>query len=203
MTADAQSRLDRLRATLARQARSARRRSGRRAGDRRVARRCARRARRLRRPPPARAAREGRADPFARGDGPARRAEVRHAAGGRRRGGHRRRRSRPGPDRRSAHSPCNGGPDDHGLVHRLLALRAHGDRHPDRLGRRRGRPRRHPARDAPDDPRLRPGSRRRHRRGRPGRFDRPLVPDPRAGEGLGAPHGHDHAGLDCRAPEGV
>ena len=58
--------------------------------------------------------------------------------------------------------------------------------------------RRDPARHAHDHPRLRRGRRRRHRRRRPGRDDRPLVPDGRPGARLGPPHRHDHAPLDCR-----
>ena len=84
--------------------------------------------------------------------------------------------------------------------HRLLDPRPHGDRRADRLGVVAVDPSVIPLGTRADDPRLRLGRRRRHRLGDPGRDDRPLVPDGRAGTGLGPPHRHDRAALTRLLP---
>ena len=109
------------------------------------------------------------------------------------------------------HAACGADPDRSGrpladgLRHRLLDPRPHRNRRADRLGRRRRRSERDPARHAPDDPGLRLRRGRRHGLGDPGRDDRPLVPDGRAGARLGPPHRHDLAALTrlLPAPRGV
>ena len=105
------------------------------------------------------------------------------------------RRRRPGFCRRSRPSGARSA-DDHRLLDRLFHPRAHVDRDADRCGRRRGRSSGDPAWIAADDPGLRHGHRRRHRRVGARKRDRPLVPDPAASARLGPADSHDHASTD-------
>ena len=99
------------------------------------------------------------------------------------------------PDRlgrlRAAHAHVRARPrrqHPHGDGDRIRDQRSHRHRRSHGLGHRRRRSERDPARDAPDHPGLRLGSRRRHGLGGSRRDDRPLVPDrsPRRAPGAGA-----------------